>query len=561
MKVANILTLQLLFILLIGCSKPSEIEPQLLQIDNLISNYPDSAYHLISNIDTTKLKSKFDYALYFLLQTQATDKIGIDQYNDSLINIAKEYFDNSNKPRYEMLTNYYAGIINYNSGNYGKGISNLLHAEDIAKNINDKFHLGLIYRSMCDIYKEILSTQQQIKYARLAYKYFSDIHAQRYSDFAFMEIGQAYYMADQYDLARKYYNIGFNKAKQESDTILMIEYLHRYEFLYNAKRDYHAAVSCFHVINDLDKSQITSDDYKCLATAYAELGQTDSARYIYNYAPLAPDAKIWVGFRLANNSISNDSMIVYLNNVIDLQDNAICNLSNEQVNSSATNYYNGKLSEHKLELKHNRLLYFIITLILFIIIVIITCFYVVSNLKKRQIISYYITTANEYKGHIDTIVTELNHNKELLTQYNTDFEAVRNDILDMIHGKFDSINHICDSFYNSTDSALDKTLVYKQISLILKSFKKETASKEVEYEAIINKYMDNLVSRFKEQMPQLKQSDYSLILYLAMGLSTKAICILSSCTTYALYTRKFRLKEKISSAKPRDAQLFMKVLS
>ena len=65
-----------------------------------MDTYPDSALQLLKTIDSKHLVTKEGKARYALLYSQALDKNYIDVTEDSLINIAVEYYKDKKKYRY-----------------------------------------------------------------------------------------------------------------------------------------------------------------------------------------------------------------------------------------------------------------------------------------------------------------------------------------------------------------------------------------------------------------------------------------------------------------------------
>lgn len=75
-----------------SCQRNSTVELRLNHAEELMSEHPDSAWHILESIDRKALDSRRIRARHALLSSQALDKNYIDVNNDSLIRIAIDYY-------------------------------------------------------------------------------------------------------------------------------------------------------------------------------------------------------------------------------------------------------------------------------------------------------------------------------------------------------------------------------------------------------------------------------------------------------------------------------------
>lgn len=81
-------------LIFISCQKNTIVELRLKHAEELMSEHPDSAWHILESIDRQALDSRRIRARHALLSSQALDKNYIDVNNDSLICIAIDYYAN-----------------------------------------------------------------------------------------------------------------------------------------------------------------------------------------------------------------------------------------------------------------------------------------------------------------------------------------------------------------------------------------------------------------------------------------------------------------------------------
>lgn len=119
----------LALVLVTACHSDQRQLARLHRAQTLIDTAPDTALVLLDSIDSHRLV-RADNALYALLMSQALDKNYIDITNDSLINIAVEYYEKHGNHRYRGMAYYYKATTCYNIGKYEEAIELLVKAEE-----------------------------------------------------------------------------------------------------------------------------------------------------------------------------------------------------------------------------------------------------------------------------------------------------------------------------------------------------------------------------------------------------------------------------------------------
>jgi hypothetical protein len=86
------------------------------EAETLMTESPDSAYTLLQTLPVDELHQDKNRARYALLYSQVLDKNYIDETNDSLINIAVEYYRTTDDVRSKFLSFYYPRTHLYQCG-------------------------------------------------------------------------------------------------------------------------------------------------------------------------------------------------------------------------------------------------------------------------------------------------------------------------------------------------------------------------------------------------------------------------------------------------------------
>ena len=136
-----------------ACRDKQTVVDILDEAETLMTESPDSAYTLLQTLPVDELHQDKNRARYALLYSQVLDKNYIDETNDSLINIAVEYYRTTDDVRSKFLSFYYQGRIYTNAGELHKAMLAYMEAEQLADAVTDGYLSGLLYAELGKIYR------------------------------------------------------------------------------------------------------------------------------------------------------------------------------------------------------------------------------------------------------------------------------------------------------------------------------------------------------------------------------------------------------------------------
>ena len=172
MKIKHILYLLLVWVAMIACSDPKPVTDTLHRAEALMDENPDSAWAMLSTLSPDEMGKNHTRALYALLYTQAQDKTYRDETNDSLINIAVDYYRDTDDVRHKFLSYYYKGRVLANAGESIKAMLSFMEAEKLCDVVSDAYLLGLLYTQIGDIYRHYYDYSRSLeKYQKAAILY------------------------------------------------------------------------------------------------------------------------------------------------------------------------------------------------------------------------------------------------------------------------------------------------------------------------------------------------------------------------------------------------------
>lgn len=146
---------------LIGCNT-SVVRNSLSRAEGLMAESPDSAKTVLDSIKRSDLKNRALKARFALLYSQAMDKCYIDTDNDSLINVALNYYSKRGSNHEKALAYYYNSIIFTNQNNIEATIENLVKAQEYAEKTDDAYLKGLIYSLLAQKYYVQFSFEESL---------------------------------------------------------------------------------------------------------------------------------------------------------------------------------------------------------------------------------------------------------------------------------------------------------------------------------------------------------------------------------------------------------------
>lgn len=130
----KILTLFALLCVFAYCGRNDKIDECLNKAESCMSDAPDSALAILESMDSVHFDSRGQNARYALLKSMALDKNYIDRTDDSLVNIAVNYYSHRFNALYEFKSYYYQARIYQNAGQMDRAMESLVRAEHIVSN-------------------------------------------------------------------------------------------------------------------------------------------------------------------------------------------------------------------------------------------------------------------------------------------------------------------------------------------------------------------------------------------------------------------------------------------
>lgn len=176
-----------------ACKHDSKEINELLKIEKLNESDPKAALELIDSIQPEKYNTPKLKALYSLVKSQALDKNLILLNSDSIISVARQYYEDSPDKYHRMKSEYYYGMINLNSEKLDTALLAFLKAYDLGEEIKDYFWQGMAASRIAEIFNNNKDGQQELEFSKIALNCLNKTHKEQYINYAILDLGTAYH--------------------------------------------------------------------------------------------------------------------------------------------------------------------------------------------------------------------------------------------------------------------------------------------------------------------------------------------------------------------------------
>lgn len=149
---------------------------ELDDVETYISEHPDSALAVLDSISAMNIQGRKANAKFALLYSMALDKNYIDVTDDSLINIAVDWYHRHGTADERLKSYYYQGRVYQNAGDNEAAMESFVKAETTDSENN--MSRGLLYKSMSRTYAQIFDVSNAKIYndrAKECYRLAGDI--------------------------------------------------------------------------------------------------------------------------------------------------------------------------------------------------------------------------------------------------------------------------------------------------------------------------------------------------------------------------------------------------
>ena len=524
------------------------VKRALNDVETYIMESPDSSLTVLESIERSRLKTQRNKAQHALLHAMALDKNYIDVTDDSLAHVAVDFYQKHGPLKNRARALYYLGIAYFNQKQYDKAILEYSKAEKIAEKCDSLF-LGMIYTAMSYTYNNTYNSIGEQTFAQNAYDVFTDIDAEQYMRSSKYRMAVSFHNNDDYNNAVKVYN----ELIDESSSIdyIMIQSIAgmAHSMLEMDEVDYYTIDSLFRKARNEYEAEFEEKDYWAWAYSLYRIGKKDEADKLISEIQVSDEmtANFWKS-RIAIYRQDYKAAYHYDKMTVHSQNNIINDILAESLATYQTEYYKSQLetSEYKIKTRTIGLIAIIIfTSFLSIIIFLLIVRYVKKQQEEKDRLFEY---AEEIKRQLSD------------AEQNNNYSVLKRKYLSLYKSRFETIGTLTDQYYQSEGRTDFESLILKKVTSLINEVKNDSKNRKA-FEAMLDNDLDGIMTNIRNEMPKLKELDYSIFSYLIIGFDATTISRLLDMSVNNIYAHKRRLRIKIEERNPEHAAQFLEMLS
>lgn len=135
---------------------------------------------------------------------------------------------------------------------------------------------------------------------------------------------------------------------------------------------------------------------------------------------------------------------------------------------------------------------------------------------------------------------------------------LREQVNELLGSRFAVLNSLCDEYFAVRDTPKQRTLLYNKLKSEIQSLCCDESVAEIE--RLVDRYMDGIVSKLREQFPQFKPVDIAILSLIFANFSPRTICLIIDKELGYYYNKRKRLKDRIAQSDVPDKELFLEKL-
>lgn len=368
----------------------------LRRIECIVDSTPEKALALLDSIPQPERLSRADYALYWLLKTEAMDKTGDPSHSEKGIAAASEYF--GSRRDYERAARacfYHSRVLSDLSDDKHR-LNMLLRAEEYMPYASDDNLKGLICYDIGEVYKSQYLEDEAIAYYEKSRLYFQNAGKMKNEMYALYRIGWAHMTKKDFSEAVTCFDKCLEDSKRCDDKAFV-------SMMYSSLGSAHYWLEDYESSKDAVIKSITMDSlsrnaigqYKTLGDIYLKTDCLDSAKNCFNKALLIAEqckdtvkvaGMLFALYMVDKQRKDNQSALMWHEKYSELSDIVYERNRNNSMQEIKHMYDNEKLQVEKQGLAiRNRNLWLVVTVLLLITLTVCLVYMIRIRAKERRL--------------------------------------------------------------------------------------------------------------------------------------------------------------------------------
>ena len=538
----------LLILILTGCTAIN-VHKTLMDVETYIAERPDSALAVIEAMDTTDLTTKGLRAHHALLHAMALDKNYIDVTDDSLALKAVNYYQKRGPRKNYARALYYLSLTYFRTEQYESSMNYLSMAEIVAEK-HDSLYLGFVKVLQASAYGENYNDLEELECLKKALQVYTSLGAEYYINVAELGLASSYISNEKYGEAKILLEKLINSSNLNNK--MHLKALKYYAFLLATmpEGDYNTASILYETVAlKEDGRYMSNQDYWVWAYALSEIGEINRAYEIIDSLMQIDSSgtAFYFMYLIAKNEGDQTAALNYLEKFSDKNNDEVVKILQQSISSIQRDFYQSQYETTDIKAK-NRLLA-IICIVIAAAFLMVVIFVVTIRYRRRKELEkeQYIRYAEEV-------------NRQLKEFKQDTYSLLQKKYISMYKTRYETLGILFDQYVQSNGRTDSEQLVYRKVVSLIDELRNEIGINE-DFELMLDKDLDGIMTKFHSAFPDLKKKDYALFGYMALGFDATIISHFMNCTVNTVYIRKSRLKKVIEESDSEYKSFFGEIIS
>lgn len=537
----------LLICIIVGCT-PRSTKSTLNDVDSYIMERPDSALQVIESMDRSLLKTERSRAHHALLHAMALDKNYIDVTEDSIAQVAVDYYSRRGPEKSKARAYYYLGLAYYYQQNYDKAILEFTKAEEVAETC-DSLYWGMTKDIQGHTYDMTYNDIEVINCFKKAYYIYSGLLDNHKAQSVQFKLAQVYISDLQYEIADNILTMLLNDSNLNENLRLRTSASYAYLKMIQPEREPNQSIELYEELIDFE-DVMTTQDYWAYAFALNIVGRTNESKEIIDKL-IAKDtttaSHYWL-YLISKYDGNYRNALSYLEES-NFHDNKIINKAlNQSLSLSQRDYFESQSELAEYKVKNRTLTMTSVIVVAFLIITLLVF-----------LVSRYIRLQREEKDRYIRYADEISRQLHILQTEADSLPALKRKYLELYKSKFEDLRVLCDNYLQYKDRTDAEKKMYGQVVNMVNELRNDS-DHNAELETMLNDDLDNIMTNIRNEI-KMKETDYSIYSYLVIGFDATTISRLLDVSVNTIYIRKSRIKTAIESSSAEHRNQFLEILS
>lgn len=512
-------------------------DKRLKKVELAMDSEPEKCLAELRELDTLTLKGDGNKALYALLLTRALDKNDLLEAEDTLIDEAVRYFEQTDDKHHRMMSYYYQGQVGFVGNDMAQAIVSTLQAHELARSENDPFWMGMSARALSFIYNANFSSSEELRYACEEMENFCKSGRQPYINYAILDLARAYDNNGMRDTAICMYACLVDSAVKYKDAYLYNNSKRNIAVSYLAMDEYDKALSVYDELAAENLLDVQDSAY--MALLYVGLGELDKAQSFFDAISKNPKLEDGIRSKLYKGLKQYDMALALHERYDAVLDSIFESRTKQNLTGTIVEYFRMRGEANMKVLKATRIQRGLAVALL--LLVTLTLGYVIIRSRKKYL-------------------KEISQKVSLAEQLMEENAKADGKIKMLLASQFSLLEDVYEHLAIKSGTPMSDKRIAAAVRNLIKKLDIDGATvRELEAEA--NRLHDNVCHDFRKDMPNLSETEYRLFLFFVLEFKCSIIAvIMGKDDVRSIYEYKRRLKNKIKNLSLEKQERYLRMM-